>query len=257
MTEVRNPEDNEEVIEQEQPVVEEPDQEEPDAPEQVDEDEPAEGEESEEPEPARQPSRRESLRIQKLVSKLRERGQEPAAEDKKPAKTGLDYRTALDADDETIDQLEQDRASYGRGQYDEGLKRAEAIQFRTLLEIDSPRVATKYPELDKDSDKFHPAVAGSINDFYLGMVGYDGKTGMVQNGSVRYADFVESIMELADEIGVQKTTTSTKNIARQAATTGIRPDGSSAKRLNLNKDPSQMTDEELDAALSAGGFSQR
>ena len=60
-------------------------------------------------------------------------------------------------------------------------------------------------------------------------------------------------MELGEVIGAKKAQTAAKNVAKQARTTGLRPDGSSAKRLDLNKAPDQMTDEELDAFLNKAG----
>lgn len=125
----------------------------------------------------------------------------------------------------------------------------ESIQFHTRLEIDAPRVASKFKQLDKDSSEFNPAVANAINEWYLATAGYNPQTNQVGNANVRYADFVEGIMEMADEIAGQKVQSTTKNIAKQAATTGIRPDGSKAKRLNLNQAPQDMTDEELALAI--------
>jgi len=59
------------------------------------------------------------------------------------------------------------------------------------------------------------------------------------------------MMELADRTAATKTQKSAKNIAKQAAQTGLRPDGSKAKRLDLSKAPEQMSDEELDAFISS------
>jgi hypothetical protein len=56
-------------------------------------------------------------------------------------------------------------------------------------------------------------------------------------------------MELVEEIAGQKNAQSVKNIVKQAAATGLRPDGSSAKRLNLNQSEKTMTLEELYAAI--------
>ena len=58
-------------------------------------------------------------------------------------------------------------------------------------------------------------------------------------------------MELADNMAGVKTQQATRNIAQQAAKTGLRPDGTSVKPLDLNKAPEDMTDEELRAATNA------
>lgn len=198
----------------------------------------------------RKPSRRESLRIQNLITKMRERGQDTAERPEPPKPKNLDYRTALDADDDVISQLEADRSTYGRNMYDEGLRQAQSMQFHTRLEIDAPRVEEKYPFLDKSSKEFDPDYAHAMNTKYLQFVGYDSESNSVQHPNVRYKDFVEAEIEFAERLAARRVEVSKRNVAQQAATTGLRPDGSSAKRLNLNKDPGQMTDEELDAVIS-------
>lgn len=250
----------------EEVVADEP-QEQVDAPESTDTSQPEESqdnqEESEEaPEEAPQeeapqgeekpPSRRETLRIQSLLKKYgppQERVQAPRQE-------VLDYQEALDADPEVIKRLEDDRNAAGQQQYNAGLEQAKSIQFHTRLEIDAPKVESKYEFLNvENKEKFHPALAEGINNLYLKFAGYDpgdpqrGVPESVQNPDIRYSDTVEMIMELADEIAVTRNTQTVKNLAKQAATTGLRPDGSSAKRLDLNKQPSDMSLEELYAAI--------
>lgn len=231
----------------EEEVVEEPkieeSEEEPEEPEV--EEAPEEEPEIEKAPDAEQPSRRRDLRIKQLVEKLHQKETVEV-----PKGKGLNYRDALEADDETIQQLEKDRQDYGSNLYQQGLQQVKTIQFHTRLEMDAPKIETKYPQFDKDSDQFNPAVAGAINDWYLATVGYDAKTDTVANANVRYADFVEGIMELADEMAGEKTSRTTKNIAKQAANLGLRPDGSTAKRMNLNQNPEAMSDEELDAIIA-------
>ena len=202
-------------------------------------------EESETEEPPM--SRRKAKRLEKLESLVeRLRGQEsPQA----PKAEGLDYRKLIEADDAVIQNLEAKSQEYGQAQFNAGLEQAKSIQFQTRLEIDAPRVEAKYSIFDKESPDFDPAVTSSINNWFLASVGYDAQTGFVANPNVRYVDFVEGIMELADNMAGVKTTESVKNIAKQAATTGLRPDGSSARSMDLSKHPSEMTNEELEAAV--------
>lgn len=195
----------------------------------------------------RQPSRRESLRIQQLLQKMKESKEEPTPE----VPNALDYGQALDADPEVIKKLEEDRAKYGQTIRDQTLQKLESIQFHNRLEIDAPRVESKYPALDKSSPDFNPAVADALNTSYLSLVGYDPETDSVRNPNIRYADYIEAQMELAEAIAGEKNQKTVQNIAKQAATTGLRPDGSKAKGLNLNQSPDQMTDEELAAAIAA------
>ena len=218
-------------------------------PEQEDTQEaPAQEEVADEDPVEEKPSRRENLRIRQIVNRLRE---QPEAQKPRTAQEELDYRTALNAPDDVYEDLEKDRTRYGDSRYSEGVRQAESIQFHTRLEIDAPKVSNKYPLFDpENSEEFNPAAANAINEWYLATAGYDPKTNTVKNSNVRYSDFVEGIMELADELGKERAREATKNTAKQAATTGVRPDGSRAAKLNLNKAPQDMSDEELDAILS-------
>jgi len=227
-----------------------------DKPKQEDEEEPEDQpEEDEEPleepeKPAgdpeeKKPSRREQMRIRDILQKYGE----PEPQPKPQPKTGLDYEKELDADPETIKRLQEDREQASKASYDQGFEQAKSLQFLTRLEIDAPRVEAKYPQLDKNSPEFKADAASDINTLYLTLAGYDPKTQQVQTADIRYASFVDTIFGLVDDLASQKAQDATKNIKKQVAKTGLRPDGSSAKKLNLNKAPEDMSDEELDAYL--------
>lgn len=237
---------------------------EPSAPEQPEtpevEEEPAEEaqEPAEEPEPSEEPqvSRRAQLRIQKLLqdnAALRQQVEPPKA-------TGLDYNS-LDADPEVIKQLEADRQAAVDSSYQRASQQIQVGQWETMLNVDSPRVESQYPQLDPKSPEFNPGVTDAVNQMYLSTVGYkpgDPSKGIqtsVANPRLRYSDYVDSIMELVESAAGEKVARTSKNIAKQAASTGLRPDGSQAKRLNLNKAPEDMSDEELAAVLSQAGMS--
>jgi hypothetical protein len=232
-----------------EPVEPETPTQEPEAPAEEPESAPS-GEE----EAAAPPSRREQLRIQQLLQKYgpppeRPTSQQPSQSNRQDA---LDYSQALDADPETIQAFENDRQRAAQAQYiqgqNEGLQRAEFLNWNTSLKIEAPVIEKKYPMLDKNSPDFHPAVADALNSWYLKMSGFDAQRGTVSNPDISYADFVESNMELVEEIAGNKNAQTVKNVARQAAATGLRPDGSSAKRMNLNQAPDKMTLDELYAA---------
>lgn len=198
------------------------------------------------------PSRRETLRIQQLLGKYGPPPERPAPS--QPS-SQLDYQN-LEADPELIQQLEADRQATGQAQYNAGLEQAKSIQFHTRLEIDAPRVEAKYNFLDtSDKEHFDPVRANAMNTLYLQATGYDagdasrGIPESVQNPNIRYKDFVEAQMEFAEALLADKQVQTSKNIVKQTAQTGLRPDGSSAKRMNLNQAPQSMTMEELYAAI--------
>jgi hypothetical protein len=224
--------------------------------EQVDEEvvdnseEPTEEEQPKEETPEdKPPSRREQLRIQQLLQKYGDPRQKQQQQAPSQRQDVLDYGQALDADEEVVKTLESDRTQYGQAQYNEGLKRAEYLDWKTSLKIEAPVIEKKYPILDPNSPDFHPAVADAMNTWYLKMSGFDPNTQTVSSSDISYADFVESNMELVEEIAGQRNAQTVKNVAKQTAQTGLRPDGSSAPRMNLNKAPQEMTMDELYASI--------
>lgn len=234
---------NDQPIEEIEEVVDQPVEEPEEVDEQVEEEVPQEAEGDEPEEVVEQPSRRESLRIQKLIERMKTN--QPANQ---PTPQGLNYGDALDADPKVVAQLEADRRAYGEQAYTQGLAQAQSVQFHTRLEIDAPKVTAKYPQFNpEDKANFNPVLADAINAWYLSSTGYSNETGIASNPNIRYSEFVDGIMELGNEIAGQKVQATAKNVARQAATTGLRPDGSSSKRMNLNQPVENMSDEELEA----------
>ncbi len=213
-----------------------------------DEESEEETDDSEEEEPEEEPkvSRREQLRIVQLLEKMKE-GQ---ADPQKPTIPDgfLDYGQELEADEDTVTRLSDDRKKFGEEMYNQGLKQIQATEFRMQLNIDAPRIEAKYPQLDKNSDKFNPVVAKALNTMFLQQTGFNPETGFVDNPDIRYGDYIDSIFELGDEIATTKLQETTATVRRQASKTGIRP-GGATKKLNLNKAPEDMSNEELKAYL--------
>lgn len=195
-------------------------------------------------------SRRQELAINKILN----RTPPPQPEYRPPVETPtLDYGSVLDAEPDVISQFEQDRTNVRESSFNAGLNQARAeiqtSEWRTMLNIDAPKTEEKYPWLNpKDTLNFEPAIADAVNTEYQTLIGYNPETGLISN-NVRYTDFVEARVELSKRLAEAMTEKTAENIAKQAATTAIRPDGSSTKRLNLNRAPEQMTDEELYASL--------
>lgn len=225
---------------------EQPSEASPEEPETPAEPEDQPEEQSEEVVEEKPPSRRESLRIQQLLEKNKQLSQQVEQT------TGLDFQKDIEADPEVLKRITDEVEARGEAKYNEGLSQA---LWRNRLDIDAPRIEAKYPQLDPKSPDFHPAVADALNKAYLSATGFDSTTGKAQNPNLRYADYIEAQFELAEEVAGNKVQETSQNIAKQAAQTGLRPDGSQAKRLNLNKAPGEMTDEELAAAIAQAGIS--
>jgi len=209
----------------------------------------------EEPKP---PSRRETLRIQDILAK-RARSETPQPQQVQPErKDALDYQEALDADPEVIQRLQADRRAEGENAYRRGLEQAQlqsdtksaSSEFRTNIKIDYPLVKDKLDKLDQVDRQ-------ALDIEYLQFNGYDTETGLLRNPyqeTVSYSDYVEARYEQAERLAASMSAETTKNVVKQAAQTGLRPDGSTAPSLNLNKAAEDMTDEELDAMLTRSGF---
>jgi hypothetical protein len=246
-----------------QPSEEEPiedTQEEPKEEESTEESEPqieepaAETPKEEEP---KQPSRRETLRIQDILAKRDAASRETSQEAKTPTRQDiLDYKNELDADPEVISRLEEDRQKAGDARYNEGLAQAEQMsrqqtlssEFRTSIKMDYPLVKEQLEKLDQEDVR-------ELDLEYLRMNKYDAETGIVHDPvGIGYADFIKASVERAERLAERLNEQTVKNITRQASQTGLRPDGSSAKALNLNKQPGDMSDEELDMYLKKTGW---
>jgi hypothetical protein len=219
--------------------------------------------EAPQPEVAPEPpvSRREQLRINQLLKRYGAPEEQPQPQRQAPQQQpqqqpGINYRDLIEADDDIYADLEAASQQYGDSRYQAGaqdiLKQAQGIEWRTMLNIDAPVVEGKYEFLNpRDEGNFHPALADTLSTWYLNMSGYDPATNTAANPNMRYGDFVDGIMELAEEIAATRTARTTQNIAQQAATTALRPDGSSPTRFDFNKAPEHMSDDELKAFLKS------
>lgn len=210
--------------------------------EETTEEEPKPEETEEEP----APSPRQNKAIERLTKKLAETSQQLKDVQSKPPQKQDQIIGEGDYDLDQINGLAQD---FGQQRYNEGLAQANSLAFQTRLEIDAPRVAQKYEILDQNSDNFDPGRASFINELYLQTVGYDPTTGTVKNPNIRYEEFADGIMELVDTAASAKNADSSKNLAKQAAQTGVRPSGVAKKYSGDN--PAEMSDDQLDEVIAA------
>lgn len=267
-----------ETEDQPEKVVESPDEPETEVPEKDDEseDEPEKADDSEneqDPEPEKEdeadesekedkPSPRQAKRIQQLLEKTKRQQpvEQPAPVASQPADVKqINFRELIDAPDEVFAQLESAVEEYGKQftqpapqPQQDNTAQFETLRWETNLKIDTPKVLSKFNKINPDDkENFDPVVADSLNQEYLQTVGFDERTGLVANPNISYSDFIEARFELANLLADEKTETTKKNVVKQAASTGIRPDGSQSKRLNLNQAPENMTDEELDAMIGS------
>lgn len=228
-------------------------EEEPEAPEKQPDSEESQPDSKE----SKEPSPREAKRIQALIAKMKQTKEPVKETEVREEVKPINFRDMIDAPDEVYAQLEKATEEYGNSlrtsqQPSQSQDQIDSLRWETGLKIETPKVLAKYPQLNPDSSDFVPAVADAMNMEYLHTVGYNEDTGLVNNPNITYAEYVDARYELANLLADQKAQETTKNVVKQAASTGLRPDGSQSKRLNLNQSPDNMTDEELDAMIAQG-----
>lgn len=184
----------------------------------------------------------EELKLTKILDRIQQTKQPAKREEARP----MDYREAIDAPDEVYQSLDQDRQTYGEQRYNEGLEQAKAIEFRTNIKLDLPLVKEKLDKLD-------PVDAEALDREYLQLVGFNPQTGFVRNSDIGYADFIDARIEQAERLAARLAMKSQRNIAKQAAQTGIRPDGGAHKGLQINspQDIANMSSEEFEKNKAA------
>lgn len=181
----------------------------------------------------------EELKLTKILDRIQGVKSSPRRETERP----LDYKEAIDAPDEVYETLNKDRDAYGTRQREEGrnegLEQVKSMEWRTNIKLDLPLIKDRMSSL-------HPDDAAAIDREYLLYSGYDAKTGLVQNPNIGYADFIEARIEQAERLAANIAVKSQKNIVKQAAQTGIRPDGGGrkAKTISSADDIANMSDAE-------------
>lgn len=143
-----------------------------------------------------------------------------------------------------IDQLANDRRQYGQHNFNEGVRQGaafyEAERFADRLDIDIDRVLSKRDDIDDVTEKL-------LVESYLDKVGAREQNGriVIANPNLRFRDFAESKLKEIDDLVQMKVSQSTKNIASQAANTGVRPNGTTQNSMT------NMSDMELVEKLRA------
>lgn len=140
--------------------------------------------------------------------------------------------------DYDLDALERDRQAYGQAEAQRAKAEASQDFARQLgpvlqrewardLELDNERVAKVWNVLDEtDEEHFDEDVAKEMTQKYLNFIGYrEDKNGAVSldRPNVRWIDFIRAEKQTIDRFVNQSVETSTKNVIKQAANTGVRP----------------------------------
>lgn len=184
-------------------------------------------------------SHRLEKRIEKQLSKLM--GSTPTPEE--PERPPEAYKPLNYAEQEEFDRqaLEADRTKYGEAQRQQGESQAvrqarterEQVRFLDKLETDRERVEIAHPELDPESDSFDPTLTDALSKMYIQTVGVD-KNGLVRNPNVRYRDYVETFLAVADKIASKSSEQTVKNVTAQASRGAVRPQGQRPRPASID-----------------------
>lgn len=207
-----------------------------------------EADEPEEPEEPAPVSNRENERIRKLTEKLAQATNRP--------QPSPQQSQVIDEGDYTLDEVNSRAQQYGDQRYNEGVQQAKAIEFKLGLKMETPIVAQKYDDLNPNSENFDLGQREFIDELYLKTVGYDQQTGTVQRTDIGYEEFVDGFKNAVNRTASVKSADSSRNLAKQASQTGVRPN-SVAKKTYDGTDPSKMSLEQLQSAALAEAKARR
>lgn len=139
----------------------------------------------------------------------------------------LDYKETIDADEQVITQLSNDREQYATSLQEQTNERLTTELWKRDIKSDLALVKDKLDKLD-------PSDARAIDKEYLLYSGYDPQSGRVANPTIGYAEFVEAQIDRANKIASNLNVRTQQNVAKQAAQTGLRPTGGASKATKIS-----------------------
>lgn len=179
--------------------------------------------------------RREQNYIDKLSEQIRSSNLNASRNESRTQQTEEYKPIQYEEGEYEPEQLAKDREAYGRQQYEAAMRQSQASidpvkqqLWAQQLEFDNERVQKMWDILDESNDKsFDPDFATEMTQKYLNFIGYraDQQTGKVEidRPNIRWVDFVKAEKQNLDRYVQRAQETSTRNIVKQAANTGIRP----------------------------------
>lgn len=133
--------------------------------------------------------------------------------------------------------LEADRKAAQEAARREGVQRGlsqtsprlERELWADRFDIDSERVTTKWDALNPEkTDSYKPKLEAQLVQKYIAYTGVtrdpQGRIS-IEKPNIRFRDFVDAEMRNLEEYASERNAQSSKNLVRQAANTGVRPNG--------------------------------
>lgn len=195
-------------------------------------------------------SHRENKRIAELTRKLQEANLNRPTLPQAPSAPSQ----IIGEGDYDLNQVNDLARQYGDQRFTEGIKQAnDSTLFMTRLEIDAPKVESKYEQFNPRSDNFDPGIADYTTQMFYKTVGLKAKADgsfTVDNPNIRYEEFVDGLMEAVDTLASSKTADAKVNLTKQAAQLGVRPTSVAKTTEYQGDDPSKMTLKQLQARVN-------
>jgi len=133
-------------------------------------------------------------------------------------------------------ELEADRKQVADNRFAEGVQTGitqgttQVVKelWADRLDIDSERVSNNYDVLNPDDKAYNPELEASLVQKYIAFTGVEqdaqGRI-TIQKPNIRFRDFVQAEMKNLEDFAAARNAASQKNVAKQAAHTGVRPSG--------------------------------
>lgn len=181
--------------------------------------------------------RRQQSYAEKMADRMRTQADQDASYGRKLFSNDEQYKPLQYQDGEyDIDQLERDRRNYAQQQFNEGVRQGTDLyqteRFADRLETDIERVLSSRTDIDDITEQM-------LVQSYLDKIGAQEDANgriTIQNPNLRFRDFADKKLEEIDTLVQSKISQSTKNIASQAAKTGVRPNGASQSSITTLSD---------------------
>ena len=195
-------------------------------------------------------SRRENKRIAELTRKLQESNLNRPVQPQAPSASSQ----IIGEGDYDLNQVNDLARQYGDQRYTEGIKQAnDSTLFMTRLELDAPKVESKYEQLNPRSDNFDPGIADYTTQMFYKTVGLKSRsdgTFTVDNPNIRYEEFVDGFMEAVDTLASSKAADAKVNLAKRTAQLGVRPTSVAKTSEYQGDDPNKMTLKQLQSRVN-------
>lgn len=146
----------------------------------------------------------------------------------------LEYKPDSEYDPSALEEDRKAAADYARSEgIRQGLHQGTSQVVKELwadrFDTDSERVSGKWDALNSDkTDTYNPKLEAQLVQRYIAFAGVEKDNSgrvTIQKPNIRFRDFVDAEMKNLEDYAAERNAASSKNLVKQAAQTGVRPNG--------------------------------